>query len=312
VTVVEIVDAFGAAKRDFPVKAVEAAIAQREEVTPALLQIIEHATAPPAEWARDSRVFSTVFALFLLGQFREQAAYRPIVRLAQCAPRHADEIIGDFITYGLSNCLASVFDGDCEPIHELIKNPNAEEFARAAGVSALKNLVLADVLDRTSVFEYYRHLLTDGLEREYSFLWTEMVCVALDLYPEGLVPELEKAFEDDLIDPMDVSPAEIAETLKRGREMTLARTLRNFHPYIDDTIEEFGCWICWHEGIRFDNKSNETLHAGDRWKRNPYPSRIPSGSNPGLVGTSPAPAARSTRSVACEHNQPLRSMLSNV
>ena len=59
----------------FPMKAMKAAIEQREAITPELLRVVEAIAANPIEAAKREDYMLSVFALYLLAQFREQRAY---------------------------------------------------------------------------------------------------------------------------------------------------------------------------------------------------------------------------------------------
>src|SRR5215510_5668250 len=95
----------------FPVGAVEEAIARKDEITPHLLRAIEEvANAPDQAFDKDSML--PLYAAYLLAQFREKAAYRPLLKMAAFPERKVDVLFGDTITEGLENIIASVFDGE--------------------------------------------------------------------------------------------------------------------------------------------------------------------------------------------------------
>ena len=65
----------------FPKAAVQAAIAQRDAITPHLLQALEDVANAPAEFAGRKDYILHTFATYLLAQFREKRAYAPLVRI---------------------------------------------------------------------------------------------------------------------------------------------------------------------------------------------------------------------------------------
>ncbi len=92
----------------FPMKAMRAAIEQREAITPELLRTLESVAAAPAEWAARQDNMLHVFAIFLLAQFREKAAYPLLVRIVSAPGETPFDLFGDTITEALSRILASV------------------------------------------------------------------------------------------------------------------------------------------------------------------------------------------------------------
>jgi hypothetical protein len=65
----------------FPKKAMQAAIEQREAVTPELLRVLEAVAEDPVTHAGREGYMLHLFALFLLAQFREKRAYPLIVKM---------------------------------------------------------------------------------------------------------------------------------------------------------------------------------------------------------------------------------------
>jgi len=61
----------------FPIKAMRAAIEQREAITPELLRVVEAVAENPTEFARRHDYMVHLFALFLLAQFRETRRFPP-------------------------------------------------------------------------------------------------------------------------------------------------------------------------------------------------------------------------------------------
>src|SRR6266702_4633304 len=85
----------------FPRAAVEAAagsdIAQREEITLALLRILEETVDRAEKFAADDEYMAHLYAMFLLAQWRETRAYPLMVRFAQLRGDLLEDICGDFV-----------------------------------------------------------------------------------------------------------------------------------------------------------------------------------------------------------------------
>ena len=118
-----------------PREALKAASAHRGEMLPLFLDEIEtYLALKPAARAKPTPLF---FIFHLLGEWREKAAYRPLARLLRLPRRDVDAIFGDGITTTSHRVMASVFDGDPEPLYDIILDPRAEEFIRAGMCEAL-------------------------------------------------------------------------------------------------------------------------------------------------------------------------------
>src|SRR6201984_2674416 len=129
-----------------PREALKAASAQRGEMIPLFLEEIEtYLALEPAARAKPTPLF---FIFHRLGEWREKAAYRPLGRLLRRPRRDVDAIFGDGITTTSHRVMASVFDGDPQPLYDIILDPNADEFIRAGMCKAVAIVTLGGELDR--------------------------------------------------------------------------------------------------------------------------------------------------------------------
>ena len=231
----------------FPRAALEAAIAQREAITPHLLRVLEEVKQDELE-----RMFAEpdymlpFYALYLLAQFRETRAYPLIVDIFAIPGEDVHDAFGDLVTEDLNRILASVSGGDVKGLHRLIEDPLVDEYVRAAAMEALVVMVAQDVLTREAVIAYFQYLFRGGLEREYSFAWDALVSESKDLYAEELMEDIEQAFADDLIDEMFIDRAWIKECMAPGKEKVLAKLKADKRQtFIEDTIASLEWWYCF-------------------------------------------------------------------
>jgi len=187
-----------------------------------------------------------VYAMFLLSQFREKKAYQPIVQFFSHPGEISLDLTGDVVTEDLDSMLASVSCGDDTLIKALIENPAANEWVRGSALRSLVALVLTAELTRESVIHYFASLFREKLRREPSQVWDCLVACSVDLYPEELYVDIERAFQEELVDTFFVSPQNIYASLDQGKEATLAR-LRADRTYrlIEDSIAEMEWWACF-------------------------------------------------------------------
>ena len=261
----EIIESIKLATGKFAREAVESAIARREEVTPALLAILEEVANLGAAVDDTGNYIAPLYAMFLLSQFRETRAYPLMVRIALLPGDDLDSLFGDFITESLDSALASVCGGDLSGIQSIVECESADEWARGAAIDSFVTLVAAGLVSRQEVLDYYGTLYHGKLARtpENERLWGSLVCSTADLYPEELIGEIEWAYRNHLVDTGIVRLEVVRRDLAKGREQVLAELAANpKHRLIEDTVKEFGRWYCFHS----DERPKQ-----DRYSQNPGP-----------------------------------------
>src|SRR3954451_21404426 len=125
----------------FPRRALEAAIATKDEVIPLLLPSLAHSPATIQAWSAQKDYMAHIYALFLLAQFQERRAYPLIVTFFATPGEIALDVTGDVVTEDLGRIVASVCGGDDRLIRQLAENEAANEFVRGAALAALVCLV---------------------------------------------------------------------------------------------------------------------------------------------------------------------------
>ncbi len=116
----------------FPMNALKAAIEQREAITPELLRVVETVAADTLGFARREGKMLHLFAIYLLAQFRETRAYRPIVKMFSAPGETPFDLAGDTVTERLDRIFASVYDGDPAPLQGLVETDSVNEKASSA------------------------------------------------------------------------------------------------------------------------------------------------------------------------------------
>jgi uncharacterized protein len=123
-----------------PKEALKAASAQRVEMLSLFVEEIEtYLTLEPAARAKPTPLF---FLFHLLGEWKEKVAYRPLARLLRIPGQEVDAIFGDGITTTGHRVMAAVFNGDPDPLYQIVLNPNADEYLRASMCEALSMVTL--------------------------------------------------------------------------------------------------------------------------------------------------------------------------
>ena len=229
----------------FPKQALRGAIQQREAITPILLEALEAAADDPAALDADDRAMLHIFAMYLLAQFREQAAYPLLVRFFSLPGDLSLDLTGDVVTEDLGRILASVCGDDVAPMQRMIEDPAINEYVRSACLRALTILVGEGRVPREQVIEYFASLYRDKLPRDGHFIWSALATASADLYPEELIGDIERAYGDELIDPFYIRLEDVRWSLDMGKKRALQATRELRRGLIDDTLAEMSGWACF-------------------------------------------------------------------
>lgn len=226
----------------YPKALIEEMIQRREEMIPALLAVIDDAARHPRNYIANDRWKTLDIAAYLLAQFRETRAFKPLCATLGHPAQVTDDLWGDLICDDMARILASVYDGDDAPLRKLMLNRKAYEFVRGAAVpQTYLCLLQAGIISREELETYTEELLSKGLEREPSHAWDGWTAVCSNLGFARLVPLMKKAFEDDLCDPFVYG----FDSMLRDAASGGTEEWKHFTGLIDDTIKETEGWHCW-------------------------------------------------------------------
>ncbi len=240
-TIPEILKALEPYTGRFPMKAMRAAVEQRGAITPELLRVVEAVAEEPFKYAERKDYMLHVFALYLLAQFREKRAYAPIVKVVSAPGETPFDLVGDTVTEGLSQVLASVYDGNPALLHGLVESEAVNEFVRSAALDAFLVLEHTGQMPRAEVVEYFRSLFHGKLQRTHSYAWDGLVCAAADLPAPELLEEVRQAYATGLVDET------VADLEGIERDIAAPKSWRHDrHHLITDAIAEMEWWASFH------------------------------------------------------------------
>jgi Protein of unknown function (DUF1186)/SEC-C motif len=235
----EILDQFTHSE-GLPTEALEAAGAQRAEMLPRFLAAAEdYLSREPAARTQPTPLF---FIFHLLGEWRERTAYRSLSALLRCP--EAEAVLGDAITTTCHRVVASVFDGDPQPLYDIILDPDADEFVRAAMFETLAMVTLRGELDRGVAARFLRDAYNDLRPQRESYVWAGWESAIALLGLAELKVLVKRAFDRRFIDPQILSFDEFEKDLRRG----IAQTGHPWHPHdryyelFGETVEELSGW----------------------------------------------------------------------
>jgi uncharacterized protein len=200
------------------------------------------------------------FIFHLLGEWREKAAFRPLARLLRLPGPEVDRIFGDGITTTSHRVMAAVFDGDPEPLYDIILDPNAEEFIRAGMCEALAMVTLRGELDRAVAGRFLRDAFIEMRPQAECYVWVGWQSAIAMLGMSELKLLVKKAFDRSFIDSHVLGFDHFEQDLRHGIEHPNEPWPSDNHDYtlFGDTIEELSGWYCFTEQYRRDQQ---------RWRR---------------------------------------------
>jgi len=224
----------------FPSEAVEEAIQRWEESAPYFLDALTRTANDPESISEDYLLHE--YALRLFAQHRDTRAYEPAVRLARL--HCVGELLDDTITQDLGRILAAISGGDTRLIKALIEDPDAEEFSRASGLTALGVLCRSGQLARQEFSDYLGELFASKLVKDESYFWTALADLCATFGFSEHEEAVTAAWEENLLDPTFADWKKLGARLRSG--VFDERDAREFAPF-DDTIGSMEWWACFTE-----------------------------------------------------------------
>ena len=228
-----------------PREALAAASARRAEMVPVFLKEIEdHLSLDPAARAKPTPLF---FIFHLLGEWREKSAYRPLARLLRLPDDEVDAIFGDSITTTSHRVMAALFDGDPQPLCEIILDPNAEEFIRWSMWEALAMVTRRGELDRAVTGRFLRDAFMELQPQAECDVWVGWQSAIAMLGMRDLKSLVKSAFDRGFIDSDILGFDDFEEDLRQGIEHPDEPWTLDGHKYtlFGNTIDELSEWYCF-------------------------------------------------------------------
>jgi len=147
----QVIEELGVPGR-LPVEAIRAAQADREAMVPVFLRTIDDFLELRGPVDPDA----LFFIFHLLGEWREKSAYWPLAVFLRLPGDVLDTILGDSITETTHRVMAAVFDGDPNPLYDIIRDPEADEYVRAKMCQTIAMLTRRGDLPRDATAAFLR------------------------------------------------------------------------------------------------------------------------------------------------------------
>jgi hypothetical protein len=196
-----------------PVEAIRAARADRERLAPVFVEAIEQFVSPAGDRSAAKSLF---FIFHLLGEWREKSAYRPLARLMQRLTGDIDEIFAGAGAGTVHRVMAAVFDGDPQPLYEVIRDPGADEIIRWRMVDALAMVTLNGDLPHDEARRFLRSCFCDIEPQERNAVWDGWQNAIAMLGLAELKPIVKRAFVRDLVSAGSLDYGDFEENLQKG------------------------------------------------------------------------------------------------
>lgn len=238
----DILKAFGT-RTEFPKAAILAARAQRPEIVPRFIAVVD-------DFVDNGTNEEAVFLIFhLLGEWRETSAYRPLCRLLQCDMFKIEAAIGDAKTETCRGVVAAVFDGDPGPLYDVVLSVDADEYVRSEVCEALAMLVVRGDLDKAEVARFLRDGFDKIQPRAGEYVWVGWAQTIAMLGLDELRPLVERAYAEELIYPPEYQLKEFEQDLRHAHAHPDAPWPIDGGRYelFGDTIEELANWASFVE-----------------------------------------------------------------
>jgi hypothetical protein len=225
---------------------IEAALNQKEEIIPHLIAILEKVRDNPEKYTGDSDHHAHVYALMLLGHWRETKAHQVIVDLSSLPDPFPYDLFGDIITEDLSIILLRTCGGSVEKIKELVTNKNADEYSRGSGITAIAYAVVEGTITREDALSFFGGFFDEDPTEDSTF-YSQLACAICDLYPEELMDKIQVGFEQELIDKSWIGIESFQEALEDGKEKSLAHlSEKSSTGSLDDMHGSMEWWACFN------------------------------------------------------------------
>ncbi len=187
----QILDALDVS-RPFPVAAIEAARKHRDSIAPVLIEAIDRFASTGRSEIGEMTLF---FAFHLLGEWREKSAYRPLARFLQLPGEALEPSLGDAKTVTTHRVMAAVFDGDANPLYDIIRKKDADEFVRSRMLDALAMLTVSNDIPREATAQFLRDCYDTLEPRKDCYVWQGWQAAISRLALADMKPLVEEAFK---------------------------------------------------------------------------------------------------------------------
>lgn len=236
----EVLERLGSDPAVAPKRALESAEALRPALTEPLLQAMQRVIDGPAD-ASDEDASLFRYALYLFAKWREPRACPLVIRWLSLPGEEPFGIGGDIVTQDGARILAAVFDGHLDPIESLVANAGANGYSRGVALEAIALLAAWGEIPRHVAVASLLRLERERLERVPDQVWSSLAVTAADHAVEELLPAVQRAYDEGLVDPMTMQRSEL-DAVDWAHPEAALEAVRERRPPIDDVADATSWW----------------------------------------------------------------------
>ena len=235
-----VLDAFDVYEGRYRRDAVDAAVHHREAITPRLIAVLDRVLIDPEAYLKGDH-YAHVYAVMLLGYFRERSAHEKVVAVCGLPGHLPARLFGDAVTEDLPAILYETSGGSLDLVRQLAAREDADPYCRLAALSAMVYAALDGLADRQEVLRFIASTIESPAPSDTDFCSLAAIR-ALHLYPADVMVTIDRAFADGRIAPFVVSPENFRDALAAGEAATLARSRRRMAERMPDDIHARMSW----------------------------------------------------------------------
>ena len=162
-------------------------------------------------------------------------------------PDIVDAVLGGAVTETTHRVMASVFDGNLQPLCDIIHDEDAKEFVRSRMIEAIALLTLRGDVSRAWSEQFLRECYDRLRPQDCCYVWSGWQQSVAWLGLSSLKPLVERAFAQGFIDKTWCSYADFAGDLQYTLDNPDAPPYRaeDDLTLFDDTILELSTWAAF-------------------------------------------------------------------
>ena len=251
-----------------PVEAIRAAEADRASVVPVFVRAIEQYLSGDADPSVQDSLF---FVFHLLGSWREKSAYRPLAQLLRRPRDDIDAIFGGAVTETSHRVMAAVFDGDPNPLYDVILDADVDEFIRSRMCEVIAMVTLRGEMPRAEAIRFLHTCYSELDPKEECFVWNGWQSAIALLGLAELKPLVEQAFARGSIHRGWLGFEDFEQDLQQAIDdpAVLQRHYGDEYTLFGDTIGELSTWHCFSPKDSKLKERSVISRNGSLWSTGP-------------------------------------------
>ena len=228
----------------YPAAAVDACLARPDQAAPPLRAVLGRAARGTK--LSDAEVGQLFVGLHILAKLRDTQSFQPLMRLLRRPFARVDDLLGDVVTASLAQILASLFDGDDEPLFEIIADASFDEYLRDAVWHAVIYLTFDGRIERERLRAFILRFDAEKLAPKGDMAWIGWLDAIADLGFDDIAAVIGSIWIDQRL-PVDFTSrkhfdADLAAALRAPGD---ASRFSAKHMGTVDDVETALSWANW-------------------------------------------------------------------